>query len=81
MLIADTTLVLISLSPTFTLGFLTTLNFARKDKFIMVLDLPLELKELYYLNDENYTRENWINQLKNINSPHYEEQLLKFLSE
>jgi hypothetical protein len=27
------------------------LNFARKDKFLMVLDLPLELKQLYYLND------------------------------
>ena len=29
------------------------LNTARKDKFIMVLDLPLKLKELYYTGDKN----------------------------
>jgi hypothetical protein len=29
------------------------LNSARKDKFIMVLDLPLKLKELYYTGDKN----------------------------
>ena len=30
--------------------------------------------ELWYLNGKFYTREKWVNQLKNIGSIHYEEQ-------
>ena len=33
-----------------------------------------ESYNVYYLNSIYYTRENWIEQLKKINSPHYQEQ-------
>jgi len=29
---------------------------------------------MWYLNDKDYSREEWINKLKEIDSPHYEEQ-------
>ena len=34
--------------------------------------------EIYYLNYNSYSRENWLNELKKINSPHYEDQLMKY---
>ena len=37
--------------------------------------------EIYYLNYKSYSRENWLNELKDIGSPHYEEQLLKYEAE
>jgi antitoxin component YwqK of YwqJK toxin-antitoxin module len=36
--------------------------------------------EQYYINSKYYSREDWIEKLKEINSPHYEEQLLKYNS-
>ena len=37
--------------------------------------------EIYYINDFRYTREEWIEKLKEINSPHYEEELMKYKTE
>ena len=34
--------------------------------------------ETYYLNDRRYSREYWLNKLKEIGSPHYQEQLFKY---
>ena len=35
----------------------------------------------YYLNGDNYSREEWIDKLKEIGSPHYQDQLLKYEAE
>ena len=37
--------------------------------------------EVWYLNGKEYSRENWINQLKKIGSPHYEEQVALYNAE
>ena len=37
--------------------------------------------ELYYINGIEYTREEWIEKLKEINSTHYEEELMKYEGE
>jgi antitoxin component YwqK of YwqJK toxin-antitoxin module len=37
--------------------------------------------EYYYINDKEYSREDWIKELKEINSPHYEEQLMIYNAE
>lgn len=38
-------------------------------------------EEYYYLNNKEYTREEWLEQLKKIGSPHYEDQLMKYQAE
>ena len=35
-------------------------------------------KELYYLNNIKYDREEWLKELKEINSPHYKEQKMLY---
>lgn len=35
-------------------------------------------KEYYWLNNRGYTREEWLEELKRIGSPHYKEQLMKY---
>ena len=37
--------------------------------------------EYYYINNEEYNKKNWIKKLKEINSPHYDEQKIKYESE
>ncbi len=37
--------------------------------------------DYYYLNGDIYDREDWINQLKEIGSPHYEDESIKYNSE
>ena len=37
--------------------------------------------EIYYLNNIYYTIENWLDKLKEIDSPHYQDQLVKYEAE
>jgi hypothetical protein len=37
--------------------------------------------ETYFINGIEYTREKWIEKLKEINSPHYEDELTKYEGE
>ena len=40
-----------------------------------------KVSELYFLNGVQFTKEEWLQKLKEINSPHYQDQLLKHNSE